>query len=148
MNDIAYQTPTNSMGTSTEKAFLNALDCFQPSSVTSVYILYAKGTCWWLHAGSKPTYTDKARTGQVHIRTKCQSAYNPNNHKHTLWIIPASPRAVYAPRENPKMQMRSPALSKRACQERKQTQIMESAYSSASRTHTHLSKGRANSGSD
>jgi len=34
-----YQTPTNSMGTSIENAFLKALDCFQPVSSTLVYIL-------------------------------------------------------------------------------------------------------------
>jgi hypothetical protein len=53
-----YQTPMNSILTSTEKVFLNKLDCFQPSSLTVVNILYAKGTCWWLHAGRSPTFDD------------------------------------------------------------------------------------------
>jgi hypothetical protein len=36
---VIYQTPTNSMGTSIENAFLNALDCFHPTSSTLVNIL-------------------------------------------------------------------------------------------------------------
>ena len=39
-----YHTPTNSILTSIEKAFLNATLCFQPTSSQRVYILYAKGT--------------------------------------------------------------------------------------------------------
>ena len=72
-----------SMSTSIENAFLNAVLCFHPSSSVRVYILYANGTCWSFPAGSTPT----------------------------LCTIPASARAVYAPREKPKMQIRSPFLS-------------------------------------
>ena len=39
------QTPRNSISTSIEKAFLNSLDCLNPHQLSSVYILYAKGTC-------------------------------------------------------------------------------------------------------
>ena len=77
----AYQTPTKSISTSTENAFLNATLCFHPVSSVRVYILYANGTCWWLHAGRRPT----------------------------LCTMPASERAVYAPREKPKMLILSPA---------------------------------------
>ena len=48
-------TPRNSISTSFENAFLNAFDCFHPSSSALVYILYANGTCWWLHVGRRPT---------------------------------------------------------------------------------------------
>lgn len=78
-----YQTPTNSMSTLIENAFLNATLCFHPFSSHWVYILYANGTCWWFPAGSSPT----------------------------LWSMPASDRAVYAPREKPNMQILSPAWS-------------------------------------
>lgn len=81
---------------------MNAVDCFQPSSSVRVNIWYAKGTCWWLHAGRRPT----------------------------LWIIPANPRAVYEPREKPKIQMRSPASSTRG--EEKNKGIAESTHSFAS----------------
>jgi hypothetical protein len=80
---VRYQTPTNSISTSMLNAFLNKLLCDHPTSSARENILYAKGTCWWLHAGRSPT----------------------------LCIIPASARAVYAPRENPNIQMRSPAVS-------------------------------------
>lgn len=53
--ELANQTPINSMGTSTENAFLNSVDCSQPTSSARVYILYAKGTCWKFPAGSRPT---------------------------------------------------------------------------------------------
>ena len=49
-------TPTNSISTLIEKARLKSLLCVQPSSLSVIYILYAKGTCWWLHTGKRPTY--------------------------------------------------------------------------------------------
>lgn len=45
-----------SMSTSMQNAFLNTVDCFHPISSLSVNILYANGTCSWLHAGRRPTY--------------------------------------------------------------------------------------------
>ena len=45
----------NSISTSMEKARLKALDWAQPISSVVVYILYAKGTCWKLFAGRRPT---------------------------------------------------------------------------------------------
>ena len=72
-----------SMSTSIEKAFLKAVLCRHPSWSVRVYILYANGTCWWLYDGSKPT----------------------------LCSIPASARAVYAPREKPNKHILSPASS-------------------------------------
>ena len=80
-NDLTYHTPTNSMSTFMENAFLNAMLCCQPVSSHWVYILYANGTCWWLPAGKSPT----------------------------LWSIPARDRAVYEPREKPKRHILSPA---------------------------------------
>ena len=49
------QTPTKSMSTSIENAFLKALLCFQPVSSVRENILYAKGTCCILSAGRRPT---------------------------------------------------------------------------------------------
>ena len=48
-------TPTNSISTLIENARLKAVLCFQPLSSSVMYILYAKGTCWWLHTGKRPT---------------------------------------------------------------------------------------------
>ena len=66
-----------------ESPLTNKTLCLHPSSVSFMNILYANGTCWSFPAGSTPT----------------------------LCTIPASARAVYAPREKPKMQIRSPFLS-------------------------------------
>ena len=50
-----YHTPTNSISTSIENAFLNALLCFHPVSSSRLNILYTKGICWWSPAGRRPT---------------------------------------------------------------------------------------------
>lgn len=50
-----HQSPMKSMSTSIENDFLNAVLSRQPVSSSLVYILYAKGTCWWLCRGSNPT---------------------------------------------------------------------------------------------
>src|SRR5258705_6993679 len=74
------QTPINSMGTSTQNAFLNSLDCSQPMSSERLYILYANGTCWKLPAGSRPTLCSMpARL------LKCQIEYTNHYDKQTSW---------------------------------------------------------------
>lgn len=52
-----YQTPRSSMSTSIENAFLNAVLWRHPRASSRQYILYAKGTCWWLLLGRRPTYS-------------------------------------------------------------------------------------------
>ena len=71
------------MSTSMQKAFLNPVLCVQPSASVRQYILYANGICWKLSGGNSPT----------------------------LCSIPASARAVYAPREKPNKHILSPASS-------------------------------------
>ena len=52
---ITDHTPTNSISTLIEKARLKAVLCTHPELLSVVYILYAKGTCWLLHTGKRPT---------------------------------------------------------------------------------------------
>jgi hypothetical protein len=98
----AYHTPTNSISTSIANAFLNALLWSQPTLSSRLNILYAKGTCWWFPAGSRPTYNRAS-----YIREGISRQW-----RQTLWIMPARARAVYAPRENPKRHILSSAQSK------------------------------------
>ena len=94
-----YHAPRKSTLTSTEKAFLKCLLCCHPNSSSRVYILYANGTCWWFPGGSRPTCEVVERSWSSYV------------HGQTLWIMPAKARAVYAPREKPKMHILSIARS-------------------------------------
>ena len=80
------------MWTSIEKRLLNSLLCSHPRLSERLHILYANVTCCRLQRGSKPT----------------------------LCSIPASARAVYAPREKPNRHILSPFSSTKQCRREKE----------------------------
>ena len=55
VEEEAYHTPTNSISTSIEKAFLNAMLCSNPVRSSRLNVLYANGICWRSPAGRRPT---------------------------------------------------------------------------------------------
>ena len=95
-----HQTPRKSIVTARQKVALNPSASFSLSKVLKR--LYAKGTCSMLSFGSRPIWDDGTVNPMRVVRGKIG---------HTLNNIPARARAVYAPREKPKIpqQIRSPS---------------------------------------
>ena len=92
----ANHTPRKSIFTLRPKACLKRVASSSDLSRRDLYNLYANGICSTLSLDSRPTYSPSWYVAQG---VKVRSMFG--NEGITLCSIPASARAVYAPRENP-----------------------------------------------
>ena len=86
-------TPRKFIFTSRQKVFLKRVASFSDLLSRDLYTLYANGICSRLPLGSRPTYHNHGKSLEDTLML-CREGL-------TLCSIPASARAMYAPREYP-----------------------------------------------